>query len=67
LRRGTILLNRINVIWAVQSLLKKYSVSRLTQITFKTHPSRPTRGAYRDRHGRGAGCGGRGGAIDEQR
>src|ERR1700756_3787320 len=30
-------------------------------------PSRPKRGAYRDRHGRGAGCGGRGGAIDEQR
>ena len=23
-------------------------------------PSHPTRGAYRDRHGRGAGCGGRG-------
>jgi hypothetical protein len=23
-------------------------------------PSRPTQGAYRDRHGRGAGCGGRG-------
>src|SRR5438309_12055721 len=23
-------------------------------------PSRPTRGAYRDRHGRGVGCGGRG-------
>jgi|HubBroStandDraft_2_1064218.scaffolds.fasta_scaffold894837_1 hypothetical protein len=29
--------------------------------------SRPTRGAYRDRHGRGAGCGGRGCALDEWR
>jgi len=28
--------------------------------------SRPTRGAYRDRHERGAGCGGRGGAADER-
>ena len=27
----------------------------------------PLRGAYRDRHGRGVGCGGRGGAFDEQR
>jgi hypothetical protein len=28
------------------------------------HPV-PIRGAYRDRHERGAGCGGRGGASDE--
>src|ERR1700738_14518 len=26
---------------------------------FANAPSRPTEGAYRDRHGRGAGCGGR--------
>ena len=30
------------------------------------HPV-PIRGVYRDRHGRWAGCGGRGGAIDERR
>jgi hypothetical protein len=30
-------------------------------------PSRPTRGALRGRHERGTGCGGRGGALDEQR
>jgi hypothetical protein len=29
-------------------------------------PSRPTRGAVRDRHGRGAGCGGRGWADNER-
>src|ERR1700692_984721 len=28
--------------------------------------SRPTRGAFRDRHRRGAGCGGREGHIDER-
>ena len=47
--------------------MKKYSCFVLTQITSLISPSRPTRGAYRDRHGRGAGCGGRGSAIDEQR
>src|SRR6266478_2623240 len=66
------LLNRINLIlpdgqitscfpkWLVQPLLQKYFPSRLTQIRCISKPSRPTRGAYRDRHGRGAGCGGRG-------
>ena len=28
-------------------------------------PSRSERGAFRDRHGRGAGCGGREGALDD--
>src|SRR5258708_37248525 len=66
-RQNANLLKRINVIWVVQSCLQKYSVSRLTQITSKTHPVSFHRGAYRDRHGRGMGCGGRGSAIDEQR
>jgi hypothetical protein len=38
----------------VQPLSQKYSCSRLTQITFISAPSRPERGAYRDRHGRWA-------------
>jgi len=50
----------INVIPPVQSSLEKYSRSRLTQIkSISLAVSSPT-GAYRDRHGRGAGCGGRG-------
>ena len=39
---------------------QKYSASLFTQITCVSLPSRPTRGAARDRHGRGTGCGGRG-------
>jgi hypothetical protein len=38
---------------------QKYFASRLTQITSKSNPSRPTRGAIARRHERGAGCGGR--------
>src|SRR5258708_32834642 len=57
----------IKLICPVQSSLQKEICSRLPQNTFRTAPSRPTRGAYRDRHGRGMGCGGRGSAIDEQR
>ena len=45
---------------AVQPLLKIYSGFPKTQITSISVPFRPTRGAYRDRHGRGAECGGRG-------
>jgi len=43
----------------VQPLLQKYFVSPLTQITSKSITVPSHRGAYRDRHGRGAGCGGR--------
>jgi hypothetical protein len=52
---------------AVQSLLQKDSCFHLAQIIglFLAVPSH--RGADRDRHERGAGCGGREGAIDEQR
>jgi hypothetical protein len=53
------LLNWINLIPPVQSHPQKYSRSSLPQI--KTIPSAvpPPRGAFRDRHGREAGCGGR--------
>src|SRR5437879_6012174 len=54
------LLKRIKVICPVQSHLKKYFRSRLTQISFRSLAVSSYRGAYRDRHGRGAGCGGRG-------
>ena len=53
------LLNRINLIWAVQSCLQKHFRSSPKQITSLVAPSRPTRGAARDRHERGAGCDGR--------
>src|SRR4030088_2252561 len=39
----------------VQPHLQKYFVSRLTQITSISPAVSPPRGAYRDRHGRGAG------------
>ena len=45
---------------AVQSHLRKYFRFRLTQITFISAAVPSHRGAYRDRHGRGVGCGGRG-------
>jgi hypothetical protein len=53
------LLKRINLIWPVQSGLQKYFRSIPTQISSVMPLSRPTKGAYRDRHGRGAGCDGR--------
>ena len=57
------LLKRINVIWVVQSPVKKFSVSRPTQISRISLAVPPLRGAFRDRHGREAGCGGRGGCF----
>src|ERR1700687_338724 len=48
------------LIWVVQSWFKKYSASRLTQIRFRSFAVSSPTGAYRDRHGRGAGWGGRG-------
>ena len=44
----------------VQPHFQKYFGSRLTQIKSISLTSSPTKGAYRDRHGRGVGCGGRG-------
>jgi hypothetical protein len=67
LRQNRKLLNDLKLIWVVQSHLQKYTASRLPQITSISPAVSSHRGAARDRHGRGAGCGGRGGAIDEQR
>src|SRR6266581_8607134 len=39
---------------------EKYFCSRAPQIISRTFRIPPHRGAYRDRHGRGEGCGGRG-------
>jgi hypothetical protein len=47
--------------------LQKYSDFPKTQITFITLAVLSHRGATRDRHGRGAGCGGRGCGLDERR
>src|SRR5713226_4040533 len=44
----------------VQPHLQKYFRSGLTQIKSISLAVSSHRGAYRDRHGRGAGCGGRG-------
>jgi len=53
LRAAADLLNGINLIWPVQSCLRKYFASPVGQIisTNSRHPTPP--GAYRDRHGRG--------------
>jgi hypothetical protein len=60
LRAELNLLNRINLMLAVQSRLQKYFRSRLTQITCISLAVSSHMRAYRDRHGRGAGCDGRG-------
>jgi hypothetical protein len=57
--QNAILLKRIKVIWVVQSHIKKFSISRLTQISRISLAVPPLRGAFRDRHEREAGCGGR--------
>ena len=62
------LLERLGLlILAVSSLISEFP----KDISVPTHPksdlelfaSHPTRGAYRDRHGRGEGCGGRGSVL----
>jgi hypothetical protein len=53
------LLNGITLMLPVQSSLKKYSGSHLTQITSISIGFCPDGGAYRDRHGRGTECDGR--------
>jgi hypothetical protein len=51
---------RFSVICPVQSHSEKYSISVFPKSILQAVPSRPTGGAYRDRHGRGMRCGGRG-------
>ena len=57
--QNAVLLNRIRLMLAVQSLLQKYFPSQLTQITFKTCPILSRRGALAIVTNVGAGCGGR--------
>ena len=59
LRAQRDLLKQFNLIWVVQCILQKYFHSLLTQITSTSTTVSPHRGAYRDRHGREAGCDGR--------
>jgi hypothetical protein len=42
---------------------KNISVPTYPKSILELSPSRPTTGAYRDRHGRGMGCGGRGSVL----
>ena len=60
-RGGAIFRSDSNMIWVVQSSCKKYIAFAVGQIssTSLRHPN-PARGADRDRHERGMGCGGRG-------
>ena len=51
--------SRIKLFLPVQPLPKRYSDFPKSQISFISAAVHPTRGAYRDRHGRGAGCDGR--------
>ncbi len=60
LRQKAKFLNGIKLIWVVQSFFQKYFRSLLTQITCISLAVPSHRGAARDRHERGAGCGGRG-------
>jgi hypothetical protein len=67
LRQNAELLNKLKLICPVQPHLQKDSAFAVGQIKSTTPAVSSHRGAARDRHGRGAGCGGRSGAIDEQR
>ena len=61
LRAGGKLLSTVNAICPVQPSFKKYSAFSVGQISSTSSPCPfPARGAYRDRHERGMGCGGRG-------
>src|ERR1700754_4923272 len=52
----------LDLVWSRLStpIAKNISVSYSPKSPAYPLPSRPTQEAYRDRHGRGAGCGGRG-------
>jgi hypothetical protein len=49
--------------FCVESPLQKYFCFHTLQITSRTFRIPSHRGAYRDRHGRGMGCGGRGSVL----
>jgi hypothetical protein len=60
LREKTKFPRQINLIWVVQTRSQKYSPFQRPQISGYWRRLDPARGAYRDRHERGTGCGGRG-------
>jgi hypothetical protein len=47
------------LIWLVQCLAQKYTSFYFSEIDVHFTRSAPAQGAYRDRHERGAECGGR--------
>jgi hypothetical protein len=49
--------------YRVQPRLQKYFASRFGRNSFIDSAIPPDKGAYRDRHGRAAGCGGRGDVV----
>jgi len=60
LRQKSNFASPINLIWLVQSFAQKYFSFVFSEIMIDCSHSAPTQGAYRDRHERGAECGGRG-------
>jgi hypothetical protein len=60
LRQKSNFANHINLIWPVQSFAQKHFSFVFSEIVIDCPHSAPTQGAYRDRHERGAECGGRG-------
>ena len=54
------LLNQFNLICPVQSRRQNFLLCLSGKSSLQAGASNPERGAYRDRHGRGMGCGGRG-------
>jgi hypothetical protein len=64
--RGKIFVKYSKVIWVVQSWLSKFFPFLVGQINSRSPAVPPERGAFRDRHERRAGCGGRGsvGRVD---
>src|SRR6516162_5894261 len=59
LREKSKFASHIKLIWVVQSLAQKYSAFVFPKFMIDCSYSAPTQGSYRDRHERGAECGGR--------
>src|SRR5229473_3591521 len=62
-RRGVICPTGCLLTGVSSPICKNISVSIHPKSLLELSPSHPTRGAYHDRHGRGAGCGGRGSVL----
>jgi hypothetical protein len=63
MREKSNFVRRFKLIWVVQSLAQKYFPFVFSALVVCLPCSAPTQGAYRDRHERGAECGGRGCAV----